>query len=114
VAGFETECVRVRGEGMTDDPLVLLFLGFALAVGVGAYAASKGRSVLTWFLLSFLLTPVIAFVIVAVLGPWEDIQTLPHLSGLSWESKSRGDSVSILHTRFAKASTNNTVLALGS
>ena len=40
-----------------------------LAALVGFYASSRGRSGIGWFLLALLISPLIAFVIVAVVPP---------------------------------------------
>jgi hypothetical protein len=42
------------------------FLWFGLAIGVGAYASSKGRSGFGWFLLSCLISPLLGFIFCAI------------------------------------------------
>lgn len=46
-----------------------VFFWFALAMLVGVYANSKGRFGFGYFLLALLLSPLIGFIIVAVLDP---------------------------------------------
>ncbi len=55
-----------------DDGVMLLFgagLWLILAVVVNSYAKTKGRDDGTWFLISLVLSPLIAFIILAVLPP---------------------------------------------
>jgi hypothetical protein len=47
--------------------VVLFVLWLGLSIGVGAFASSRGRNAAGWFLGGLLLSPLIAFIIVAVL-----------------------------------------------
>lgn len=42
---------------------------FVLCIIVGIFASSRNRSGLGWFLISLLLSPILGFILVAVLGP---------------------------------------------
>ena len=47
----------------------IFFFWLVLAILVGAYASSKGRSAVGFFFLAVLLSPLIAFIIVLVVAP---------------------------------------------
>lgn len=49
--------------------LLIVVLWLLFAAGVGKYARTKGRDGTGWFVLSLLFSPLIAFIIVAVLEP---------------------------------------------
>ena len=57
----------------------ILFFWLIFAILVGAYAGSKGRSGFGYFLLAVILSPLIAFLIVAIAGenkPKKDTQKI--------------------------------------
>ena len=55
-----------------------IFLWIVLSILVGVYASSKKRSGIGWFALSIFISPLIAFVIVAVAGlPKAELKKCP-------------------------------------
>jgi uncharacterized membrane protein YiaA len=49
-----------------------LFVWLLLAILIGVWAANRGRSGFGYFVLALLLSPLIGFIIVAVIGPSRD------------------------------------------
>jgi hypothetical protein len=45
----------------------LLFVGFVLAIAVGIWASKRGRSGVGWFLLSILISPLLAALLLVAL-----------------------------------------------
>ena len=57
---------------MDESTIVLLLVWLVLALAVGAFADKKGRTFIGWFLIAALLSPLLAFILVALLG--QDLQ----------------------------------------
>lgn len=60
--------------------MVIFFFWVALALIIAAYANSKGRSAVGFFVLSLLLSPLIGFFIAAISSP--EREEVPKRSGL--------------------------------
>lgn len=53
---------------------MIILLWLILAILVGAFALSKGRGFVLWTLVSLVLTPLIGFIIVAILSSSKDAE----------------------------------------
>lgn len=69
--------------------LLIIVLWLLFAIGVGTYAATKGRDATGWFVLSLLFSPLIAFDILAVLQPVAGSRPRCFALARTWEKRVR-------------------------
>lgn len=65
-SGYPVETFDVKPQ---KGEMMVIFIWFILAILVGVYASSKGRSSLGFFFLAVLLSPLIGFLIALVVQP---------------------------------------------
>jgi hypothetical protein len=63
---FVYPCYEVYSRPFCMDALIWLLIWLALSIAVGTVAEKKGKSAATWMVISVLISPLIAYVILAV------------------------------------------------
>ena len=58
------------------DALIWLLIWLALSIAIGTVAEKKGKSAATWMVIAVLISPLIAYVILAV-SESDDVRTCP-------------------------------------